>query len=69
MSDQSISVLEWPGNSKDLNPIENCWHQMKVALKNKDTASVPRLKAELSKLWVSMDKDYFIKLADSMCSP
>lgn len=66
LSDQSISVLEWPGNSPDLNPIENCWHQMKVALKDKDTASVPRLKNELLKLWVNMDMDYFLKLADSM---
>ena len=66
LSDQSISVLEWPGNSPDLNPIENCWHQMKVALKNKDTASVPRLKDELKNLWINMDKDYFLKLADSM---
>lgn len=66
LSDHSISVLEWPGNSPDLNPIENCWHQMKVALKNKDVASVPRLKAELVKLWINMDMDYFLKLADSM---
>ena len=39
---------------------------MKAALSNRDTACDHRLKAELSKLWVNMDMDYFLKLADSM---
>ena len=43
-----------------------CWNQMKVVLKNKDTASVPGLKTEITKLWVNMDLDYFLKMADSM---
>ena len=66
VSDHSISVLEWPGNSPDLNLIENCWNQLKVTLKNKNTSFVPRLNAKLTKLWVNMDIDYFLKLADSM---
>ena len=39
---------------------------MKVALNIKDAASVPRLKPELAKLWVSMDTDYFLMIADPM---
>ena len=66
MSDHTISVLEWVGNSPDLNPYEKCWNQKKVALKNKDTASVPWLKAELTKLWFNMVIDHFIKLSESM---
>ena len=66
MSDHSTSVLKWPGNSLDLNPIKNSWNQMKVALNIKDAASVPRLKPELAKLWVSMDTDYFLMIADPM---
>ena len=28
LEQKQISVLEWPGNSPDLNRIENCWHKM-----------------------------------------
>ena len=66
MLDHSISALKLPGNSLDPIHIENRWIQMKVSLKNKDMASIPRLKTELTKLWVNMDIDYFLKLADFM---
>ena len=26
---KQINILEWPGNSPDLNLIENCWHKIK----------------------------------------
>ena len=58
--------MKWPGNSLDLKPFKNSWNQIKVAFKNKDAAAVPRLKPELAKLWVSMDTDYFLMIADPM---
>ena len=27
LEQQQINVLEWPGNSPDLNPIKNCWRK------------------------------------------
>ena len=42
-ADNNINVLEWPGNSPDLNPIENLWHQAKRMLQRRGTGSVPRL--------------------------
>merc|ERR1711911_457339 len=48
----SFQVIEdWPGNSPDLNPIENAWSFMKNQLKYKDTGSVPKLIHELKMLW------------------
>ena len=48
----SFQVIEdWPGNSPDLNPIENVWSFMKNQLKYKDTGSVPKLIHELKMLW------------------
>ena len=29
LKENKISVLEWPGNSSDLNPVENLWTDMK----------------------------------------
>ena len=28
LEQQQISYLEWPRNSPDLNPIENCWQKI-----------------------------------------
>jgi transposase len=28
---KEFSVLDWPGNSTDLNQIENCWSVMKIS--------------------------------------
>jgi transposase len=39
--------MDWPGNSPDLNPIENCWNYMKEKLKFKDTWSLPKLIREI----------------------
>ncbi len=41
LADKPFEVIHWPGNSPDLNPIENAWHYMKNALKNEDISSVP----------------------------
>ncbi len=32
-SHEEFSIIDWPGNSPDLNPIENCWSHMKRKLK------------------------------------
>ncbi len=31
--EKEFKVLDWSGNSPDLNPIENCWSYMKAQLK------------------------------------
>jgi transposase len=43
LSEQNFQVMDWPGNSPDLNPIENCRNYMKEKLKSKDTWSLPTL--------------------------
>jgi hypothetical protein len=33
LAEQPFQVIDWPGNSPDLNPIENCWNFMKNRLR------------------------------------
>ncbi|XP_045122668.1 uncharacterized protein LOC123511111 [Portunus trituberculatus] len=44
-------IDDWPGNSPDLNPIENLWQIMKRDLQGKDESSVPKLKREIRASW------------------
>ena len=39
----NISVLDWPGNSLDLNPIENLWSIIKLWLLRKDCPTIVKL--------------------------
>lgn len=45
---------DWPGNSPDLNPIENLWSIIKRDLGGKDISSVPRLEAAIRASWESL---------------
>lgn len=66
-ADHNVELIDWPGNSPDLNPIENCWNYMKNRLSTCNTSSVPRLSHGIMKMWTQeMDLDYFRKLSDSM---
>ena len=57
---------DWPGNSPDLNPIENLWSIMKSKLKEQDTSSVPKLVAAIHNIWDSMEKETIQNLALSV---
>ena len=42
-TDHNVTVLDWPGNSPDLNPIENLWRKLKKLV----SAQRPSNKREL----------------------
>ncbi|KAK4329006.1 hypothetical protein Pmani_000607 [Petrolisthes manimaculis] len=66
LTDNNIPVLDWPGNSPDLNPIENAWNKMKNTIAKKLPTNINELKQALTKLWGDMDLSYFTNLATSM---
>lgn len=53
--ENEISEIEWPGNSPNLNAIENAWSFMKNGLKAKDTSSLSHLKDAILQLWWEID--------------
>lgn len=66
LKDRNINILDWPGNSPDLNPIENAWSVMKNKLQETRPSNISDLKEALKTLWVTMDPSYFASLAESM---
>jgi transposase len=65
---EKFSILDWPGNSSDLNAIENCWSHMKRKLKEDHIiTSVPKMMQTIKKMWVhDMLRDYVKELSASM---
>ncbi len=64
---QNFSLMDWPGNSSDLNPIENLWGIMKAKLKKKgNISSLPNLIRVIKELWVTLPKSLMLKLVHSM---
>jgi transposase len=50
---EGITVLEWPAQSPDLNPIEHLWHHLKLKLSSYNT----RAKG-IHELWERCDKEW-----------
>ena len=60
-------MLEWPGNSPDLNPIENLWSTMKRKVAEQQSSSLLGPQLAIKEIWVkNLDVEYCRKLILSM---
>ena len=68
MDENQIYVLQWPGNSPDLNPIENLRSIIKTRLENKDCTTKIKLIEAIIQLWYRDEQiqSDCKKLVDSM---
>ena len=68
MNENHIKVLEWPGNSPDINPIENLWSICKQRLRTMDCTSKEKLIQALIQVWYKDPQSLkdCSKLVDSM---
>lgn len=64
---ENIEVLEWAGQSPDLNPIENLWYSMKRKVKLHQPTGLPHLRAIITQVWnEELSPSACEKLAESM---
>jgi transposase len=54
--ENGIKCLEWPGNSPDLNPIENLWAICKNRVRKMDCTTKTKMIEAVIKVWFNDDK-------------
>ncbi len=65
-NDHGITVLDWPANSPDLNPIENLWGIVKRKMRDTRHNNADDLKATVKETWASIPPQQCHKLITSM---
>ena len=66
LDDHGVEILgPWPGNSADLNPIENLWSIVKRQVNSKKPTNLTQLGALIEEVWKSIDQN-IISLVQSM---
>ena len=67
MKNCNMNVIEWPGNSPDLNIIENVWHTLKLNLNKTPITTIEKLKNQVPLMWKKITtREYLNKLIATM---
>ena len=63
---ENISVMKWPAQSPDLNPIENLWNAIDRVIKCQKPSTLHELFDCIQQNWMQLSPEYCAKLVDSM---
>ena len=68
MEDQNITLLDWPAQSPDLNPIEHLWQHLKKQLSQYETPAkgVWEMWERVVEEWGEIEPEVCQKLIESM---
>ena len=62
-----INKFDWPGNSPDLNPIENVWTVLKDKVAEKQPTNLENLQSAFEEVWTKeITSEYCQKLVSCM---
>jgi hypothetical protein len=59
-----IKVLEWPSQSPDLNPIENLWRDLKLAVHRRSPSNLTQLEKFCHEEWKKLSSEHCSKLVE-----
>ena len=67
LKSKGVKTLDWPGNSPDLNPIDNLWEILKQKVADKQPSSGKALVDTIKNVWVTeLSGEYCRNLSTSM---
>ncbi len=65
-NDHGVTVLDWPANSPNVNPIENLWGIVKRKMRDTRPNNADDLKAVIKAIWASITPEHCHRLIASM---
>ena len=68
LEENNITVLDWPPQSPDLNPIEHLWEVIETKLKTRLTTTKDQLWESLQEAWSDIPPGVLLNLVESMPS-